>query len=263
HECIECNQDFNNAEALEQHLAKAPAHVRHECIECDRVFGSMDALEQHLTNALAHRSHRCNECHRIFNNARDLQQHKNSTPNHTRVYENERYTRPLSPPPAYAELGLAVESDTDDIDDVDDISDLDADIAQFLVGFESIPVEDFWDRAADLVLDIESLPVTDPVPTNVSSNAPDSADVLDSKEASSVPSILEKQLKAEREKNKALEKELSSTQEALKKEKLYRQCGMCYERPTNTVTKCGHIFFAANALQAGRGSTLNLFKLHV
>ncbi|KAH8651691.1 hypothetical protein BGZ61DRAFT_468935 [Ilyonectria robusta] len=191
------------------------------------------------------------------------------------------------------------------MDDADDTSDADADTAQFLVGFESIPVEDFWDpaeisdfsdevffgyyqtrgfphgfgaatpqsttdnaadigadpinhtdathnRAADLVLDIESLTVTDPVPTNVSSNepvptngsadAPDSADVLDSKDASSVSSILEKQLKAEREKNKALEKELSSTQEALKKEKLYRQCGMCYERPTNTVTKCGHIF---------------------
>lgn len=66
--------------------------------------------------------------------------------------------------------------------------------------------------------------------------------VLDSEPAPCESSDPEQQLKAEREKVAALTRDLLAAKEALKKEKLHRQCGMCYEKPTDTVTKCGHLF---------------------
>lgn len=85
---------------------------------------------------------------------------------------------------------------------------------------------------------LDSLTVADPA-TEDSQTDPV---VLDSEPTSSEPSDPEQQLKAEREKVAILTRDLLAAREALKKEKVHRQCGMCYEKSTDTVTKCGHLF---------------------
>ncbi|KAH6873827.1 hypothetical protein B0T10DRAFT_499582, partial [Thelonectria olida] len=53
---------------------------------------------------------------------------------------------------------------------------------------------------------------------------------------------LEEQVKQLKGMLQEVKTELRQEKAALKREKTLRQCSMCYERPTDTVTKCGHQF---------------------
>ncbi|KPM41875.1 hypothetical protein AK830_g4723 [Neonectria ditissima] len=93
-----------------------------------------------------------------------------------------------------------------------------------------------------LNLDSDPLALPGPAQTHPQTALLDTCGSVDAESHPAEPLTIEAQLEAERAKNKALEQQLREAREALKLEKLIRQCGMCYEKTSNSVTKCGHIF---------------------
>jgi hypothetical protein len=82
--CRSCNLYFTSTNLLRQHT-KSPDHVgQFHCCECDRDFVNESALDQHLQNKI-HQPTRtppkgfpCDKCERVFSKQDSLEQHKKS-----------------------------------------------------------------------------------------------------------------------------------------------------------------------------------------
>lgn len=82
--CADCDQYFNTAAAVQQHL-ESPRHVsEYRCCDCDRSFGSSKALDDHLRDKVHPdvepiiSNTTCRECDREFATEHGLQQHLSS-----------------------------------------------------------------------------------------------------------------------------------------------------------------------------------------
>jgi uncharacterized C2H2 Zn-finger protein len=83
--CRPCNRFFKLSEELHHHQ-KTPGHVEQfRCCECNRDFANEAALEQHLRDKKKHNfarprkeSHICEKCNKSFLNDSALKQHKRS-----------------------------------------------------------------------------------------------------------------------------------------------------------------------------------------
>ena len=83
--CRPCNQFFETSDELHRHQ-KTPGHVeQYRCCECNRDFVNETALEEHLRETKQHKitrpgkgSHICIRCNKGFRTDSDLKQHENS-----------------------------------------------------------------------------------------------------------------------------------------------------------------------------------------
>ncbi|KAK7417868.1 peroxisome biogenesis factor 10 [Neonectria punicea] len=266
HACTQCGRTFGSERALRQHVLDSPSHGSHECVDCDRSFQTAQALAQHLNDSSAHQGVDDDEEQALY----DF--YINEIVPNRRVVSQSGL---LEPHISRYMVGFEPESfplgwDFDDLDSDSDgategFGDFSYDSAEVrrlvpssIIGTPpSVPSFDRPMEAEDSSrgagathtqtpapdLDVGPLALTDPLKTPLPQSPPLEASAsIDTDLPDAEALTLEAQLAAEREKNKALERELSALREALKLEKLIRQCGMCYEKTTDTVTKCGHLF---------------------
>ncbi|KAH6982619.1 hypothetical protein EDB80DRAFT_736102 [Ilyonectria destructans] len=277
--CHGCDTVFSSLLLFQMHQfeedpSQQTDHTRFECYLCDREFGSQHSLDQHTADSPVHRRRqfRCHDCDEGFLSADALEAHRNNTWVHPRDH-----SRPLSPTTGsgfvlpdmdlltyrFGAITLALgnqpsSSNVVNLAEMSDFSDEESLLDYQAHGFppsfgtttspstnataESAEPTGQADSTSNPRVgpsrNLDSSTVTNPA-TKDSQTGPVS---LDSEPASSKPLDPEPQLKAEREKVAILTRDLLAAREALKKEKLHRQCGMCYEKPTDTVTKCGHLF---------------------
>ncbi|KAK7415462.1 hypothetical protein QQZ08_012329 [Neonectria magnoliae] len=264
--CTQCDRTFGTERALQQHVLDSPAHRGHDCVPCDRSFQTAQALAQHLNDSSAHQGVDDEEEQAFYDFYMNEVVQNRSVVSQSGLLEPHISRYMVGFEPGRFPLGW----DFDDLDSDSDgaaegFGDFSYDSAEVrrlvpssIIGTPpSVPsfnrpmeTEDS-SRGAGATdtqtpgsdLDVSRLALTDPVQTPLSQSPPLKASAsIDTDLPDAEPLSLEAQLTAERDKNKALELELRALREALKLEKLIRQCGMCYEKTTDTVTKCGHLF---------------------
>ncbi|KAL6401570.1 Zinc finger, double-stranded RNA binding protein [Ilyonectria robusta] len=277
--CHDCDSVFSSLLSLQMHQdGEEPPEetdpLRFECSLCDREFGSQHSLDQHTADSPVHRRRqfRCLECNLGFLSGDALEEHRNDAWLHPRDYSPPRSpirgsgrVLPdmdlLTLRAGAVSLAVPTQSSFSQPFNVADMSDF-SDEESFYnyqtygyptnFGTTTSPSTDATAESAGSTGQAGSTsnqgvnPSRNLDPSTVTKPATEDPKtdpvVLDSEPAPSESSDPEQQLKAEREKVAILTRDLLAAREALKKEKLHRQCGMCYEKPTDTVTKCGHLF---------------------
>ncbi|KAH7140179.1 hypothetical protein B0J13DRAFT_557322 [Dactylonectria estremocensis] len=280
HPCPECPRSFDTAAALEQHRTDAPGHgsERH-CAQCDRTFNSVEALSQHKRDSPAHRSEprtwrSCGLCDRTFDSILEYIQHldlSHSAPNPlTEIVPTSDPTGDLQRVVMfeYMDPGLPSPIPSMDYDQrlmaiMDewnygggstylDHQDWGLDThdgrgrSRSWAGSPTSSIHEGEDAAGpEVTVHVDAGPITGTPPRSpgdAPGNAtaqrnidvpgnPDSTSTADVNDTPFGPLTLEEHLEA-------LEAELRSVKETLAQTK----CSMCYDKPRDTVAKCGHVF---------------------